>query len=57
MKWEENMNTGKTIATDTLKNNVITTKELAKALGVDIKTVNNTVERLLGNTFQKSGIN
>ena len=47
------MNTGKTIATDTLKNNVITTKELAKALGVDIKTVNNTVERLLGNTFLK----
>lgn len=40
------MNTGKTIATDTLKNNVMTTKELAKALGVDISTVIKTVNRL-----------
>lgn len=35
---------------------VMTTKELADTLGVDVKTVNNTVERLLGNTFQKSEI-
>lgn len=34
----------------------LTTKELADTLGVDVKTVNNTVERLLGNTFQKSEI-
>lgn len=32
----------------------MTTKELAEVLGVDVKTVNNTVERLLGSTSQKS---
>lgn len=40
------MDARKTIATDTLKNNVMTTKELAKALGVDISTVTKTVNRL-----------
>lgn len=34
----------------------VTTKELAEVLGVDVKTVNNTIERLLGSTFQKSEI-
>lgn len=38
------------------KEKVMTTKELAETLGVDVKTVNNSVERLLGNTFQKSEI-
>ena len=40
------MDARKTIATDTLKNNVMTTKDLAKALGVDISTVTKTVNRL-----------
>lgn len=39
-----------------VRETVLTTKELADTLGVDVKTVNNTVERLLGNTFQKSEI-
>lgn len=36
---------------------LVTTKELATVLNVDVKTVNNTVNRiktLLGSTFQKS---
>lgn len=33
----------------------MTTKELAETLGVDVRTVNGTVERLLENTFQKFG--
>jgi Mn-dependent DtxR family transcriptional regulator len=31
----------------------MTTKELAETLGVDVRTVNGTVERLLESTFQK----
>ena len=34
----------------------VTTKELAETLGVDVRTVNETVERLLEGTFQKSEI-
>lgn len=35
---------------------IVTTKELAKILGVDVRTVNETVERLLESTFQKGEI-
>jgi len=41
------MNTGKTIATDTLKNNVMTTKELAEALGVSTETVRTTAKKII----------
>ena len=37
-------------------NKCMTTKQLAEVLGVDVRTVNNAVERLLGSTFQKSEI-
>lgn len=40
------MDARKTIATDTLKNSAMTTKELAEVLGVDISTVTKTVNRL-----------
>lgn len=42
---------------DEIGKKTVTTKELAEVLCVDVKTVNNTVERLgglLGTTFQKS---
>lgn len=37
----------------TVSEKTMTTKELAEVLGVDVKTVNNAVDRLLGSTSQK----
>ena len=45
------------LVTDLKSDKTVTTKELAEVLGVDVKTVNNTAERisgLLGSTSQKS---
>ena len=45
------------LVTDLKSEKTVTTKELAEVLGVDVKTVNNTAERisgLLGSTSQKS---
>ena len=45
------------LVTDLKSDKIVTTKELAEVLGVDVKTVNNTAERisgLLGSTSQKS---
>lgn len=39
----------------TAKEQFVTTKELAEVLGVDVRTINATVERLLECTFQKLG--
>jgi phage antirepressor YoqD-like protein/predicted transcriptional regulator len=50
---EEHMNELSILATQDKK--TVTTKELAQTLGVDVRTVNETVERLLDSTFQKLG--
>ena len=45
------------LVTDLKSDKTVTTKELAEVVGVDVKTVNNTAERisgLLGSTSQKS---
>ena len=50
---EEYMNELSILATQDKK--TVTTRELAQTLGVDVRTVNETVERLLNSTFQKLG--
>lgn len=48
-------NIGK-LQTSEKKEKMMTTKQIADSLNVNVKTINNTVNRLLGSTFQKSEI-